>query len=124
VPEDPRPRLGANLLGADGEDAALAVYIGRGYRVVARNWRCGLGELDIVLARDDVLVVCEVKTRRGSAFGGGFDAVTGRKRAKVRSVTEAFVQASGAQASAVRFDVASVSLGPRGAEVELFEDAF
>jgi putative endonuclease len=124
VPEDPRPRLGVNRLGADGEDAALAVYVRRGYRVVARNWRCRLGELDLVLARDDTLVVCEVKTRRGSAFGGGFEAVTGRKRAKVRSVAEAFLQSSRARPRAVRFDVASVSLGPRGAEVELFEDAF
>ena len=116
---DPR-----RTLGSLGEDAALGVYLRRGYRVVVRNWRCRLGELDLVLARGDTLVVCEVKTRRGSAFGVGFEAVTGRKRAKVRSVTEAFLLASGAKPRAIRFDVASVSLGPGGAQVELFEDAF
>jgi putative endonuclease len=110
--------------GGAGEDAALDAYIGRGYRVVARNWRCRLGELDLILLRRDTLVFCEVKTRGGSAFGGGHEAVTWRKRAKVRSLAEAFLQESRARPAAIRFDVASVALGPRGPEVELFEDAF
>ena len=50
-------------------------YVARGYRVVARNWRCRIGELDLVLARGSALVICEVKTRRGSRLrrrvGGG-----------------------------------------------------
>jgi putative endonuclease len=110
--------------GRTGEDAALDVYRRRGYRLVVRNWRCRIGELDLVVSRADLLVFCEVKTRRGAAFGGGYEAVTARKRAKIRSVAEAFLQASGARPRATRFDVASVSLGPRGAEVELFQDAF
>jgi putative endonuclease len=110
--------------GGTGEDAALGVYVRRGYRLVARNWRCRLGELDLVLVRGDTLVFCEVKTRRGSAYGGGYEAVTWRKRAKVRALAEAFLQGSGARPGAVRFDVASVALGPRGPQVELFEDAF
>jgi putative endonuclease len=110
--------------GRSGEDAALDTYLRRGYRLVTRNWRCRIGELDLVLARGDTLVFCEVKTRRGSAFGAGYEAVTGRKRAKVRAVAEAFLQASGAHPGGIRFDVASVALCPRGAQVELFEDAF
>jgi putative endonuclease len=112
------------VTGRDGEDAALAAYTGRGYRLITRNWRCRIGELDLVLVRGDTLVFCEVKTRRGVRFGGGYEAVTGRKRAKVRTVAEAFLQASGARPRSIRFDVASVALGPAGAEVELFEDAF
>jgi putative endonuclease len=110
--------------GGTGEDAALAFYVGRGYRLVARNWRCGLGELDLVLVKGDTLVFCEVKTRRGASFGGGFEAVTWRKQAKVRALAEAFLQESRARAGAIRFDVASVALGPRGPQIELFEDAF
>jgi putative endonuclease len=110
--------------GRSGEDAALETYLQRGYRLVSRNWRCRIGELDLVLMRGDTLVFCEVKTRRGSAFGAGYEAVTGRKRAKVRAVAEAFLQMSGARPGGIRFDVASVALGPRGAQVELFEDAF
>jgi putative endonuclease len=110
--------------GGAGEDAALGVYLHRGYQLVARNWRCRLGELDLVLVRGDTLVFCEVKTRRGSSFGGGYEAVTWRKRAKLRSLAEAFLLESTARPGATRFDVASVALGPRGSHVELFEDAF
>jgi putative endonuclease len=111
-------------MGRAGEDAALDAYLHRGYRLVARNWRCRLGELDLVLVRGDTLVFCEVKSRRGSAFGGGYEAVTWRKRAKVRTLAEAFLQESRARPGAIRFDVASVALGPPGPHVELFEDAF
>ena len=118
-------------LGAAGEDAALRLYLGRGYQLVARNWRCRLGELDLVLSRRGVLVICEVKARRGGSFGGGWEAVTARKQAKIRAVSQAFLQLSGARPQTVRFDVASVAMGahrsaegPLSAQVELFEDAF
>lgn len=112
-------------LGRAGEDAALRVYEGRGYALVARNWRCSLGELDLVLCRRGTLVVCEVKTRSGAAFGGGYEAVTRSKRRKLRRLAEAFLQQAGSGVRQVRFDVASVWLG-RGdpADVEIFEDAF
>src|SRR5262245_11324966 len=55
--------------GRAGEDAAWSRYLELGYRLVARNWRCRLGEIDLLLARGRVLVVCEVKARRGAAFG-------------------------------------------------------
>ncbi len=112
------------IVGRAGEDAARATYARRGYRLVARNWRCRLGELDLVLARAGMLVFCEVKARRGVTFGGGYEAITWRKRAKVRSLAEAFIQETGARPSGVRFDVASVAFGPSGPQVELFEDAF
>jgi putative endonuclease len=116
---DARPRTGSA-----GEDAAARLYTARGYVVVARNWRCRLGELDLVLVRGDLLVVCEVKTRRGARFGGGYEAVTVRKQAKIRSVAEAFLLSSRIRSRSVRFDVASVSVRGHGFDVELFEDAF
>ncbi|HEX5936379.1 MAG TPA: YraN family protein [Actinomycetota bacterium] len=112
-------------VGSRGEDAAADAYRRRGYRVVARNWRCRLGELDLVVERCGVLVFCEVKARRGSAYGGGWEAVTWRKQAKLRALAELFLQASGSRPSSVRFDVASVAVrGPTSAAVEVFEDAF
>jgi putative endonuclease len=111
--------------GRTGEDAAADLYERRGYTLVARNWRCRLGELDLVLAEGDTLVVCEVKTRRGSGFGGGYEAVDARKRRKLRAVAETFLLQTRTSPGAVRFDVASVRLRPDGsAVVELFEDAF
>jgi putative endonuclease len=110
--------------GRAGEDAALAAYHRRGFRVVARNWRCPLGEIDLVMERDGLLVVCEVKARSGAAFGGGYEAVTWSKRRKLRQLAEAFMAAERPPQAAIRFDVASVWLEPPGADVEIFEDAF
>jgi putative endonuclease len=110
--------------GRDGETATLRVYQRRGFRVVARNWRCPLGELDLVLERNGLLVFCEVKTRSGVAFGGGYEAVTWSKRRKLRQLAEAFLASWPARPAAMRFDVASVWLGHGTADVEVFEDAF
>jgi putative endonuclease len=110
--------------GREGEDATARLYERRGYRVLERNWRCALGELDVIAARDDVLVICEVKSRTGVAFGGGYEAVTWSKRRRLRRLAEAFLSERRLAPARVRFDVASVWLGRRGADVELFEDAF
>ena len=112
-------------LGRAGEHAALDWYRDRGYSVVARNWRCVLGELDLVVARGGLLVFCEVKTRRGSLMGGGHEAVTARKQRKIRQLAEVFLLATGRDPSRARFDVASVLARANGAiSVEVFEDAF
>jgi putative endonuclease len=110
--------------GRRGEKAAVDAYRRRGYRVVARNWRCPLGELDLVLERRGTIVFCEVKTRRPSVFGPGYEAVTWRKRRKVRALAEVFLQATGTRTLAVRFDVASVAISRGRSSVEVFEEAF
>ena len=121
----PSKRPGPAGLGARGEDEALRRYVDAGYDLLARNWRCPLGELDLVLVRGGLVVFCEVKTRRGDGFGGGYEAVTWRKRAKLRQLGEAFLLAHRLVPAAVRFDVASVLARPGyAAEVELYEDAF
>lgn len=91
---------------------------------MTRNWRCPLGEIDLVVEREGILVFCEVKTRSGTAFGGGYEAVTWRKRRKLRQLGEVFLAAHPSAHGRIRFDVASVWLGPSGADVEIFEDAF
>jgi len=114
-------------LGRIGEEAALARYLELGYRLVARNWRCRLGELDLVVShRDrDLLVFCEVKCRRGRSFGEPFEAVHHAKRRKVRDLAQAFLGAASPQAGSVRFDVASVTVDGMGRpSVQVFEDAF
>ena len=115
--------------GARGEQAVLDLYRRRGFTLVARNWRCSIGEVDLVVRRRDLLVFCEVKTRSSARHGGGFDAVDARKRRKLRAIAEVILLTHGAGASSVRFDVASVAVhaGARPAgttHVELFEDAF
>ena len=118
-----------SALGIRGEQATLDLYRRRGFTLVARNWRCSIGEVDLVVRRRDLLVFCEVKTRTSSRHGGGFEAVDARKRRKLRALAEVFLLTHGAGATSVRFDVASVAVRggatPAGdARVELFEDAF
>ena len=102
--------------------------MGSGYRVLARNWRCRLGEIDLVLARGTMLIVCEVKARRDTRFGAPFDAVDLRKRRKLRALAEAFLASEGAVTGGpvtdVRFDVASVVFSGRGLSLHVYEDAF
>ncbi len=111
--------------GAAGEVQALDRYRRLGYRLLARNWRCRLGEIDLVVARGHTLVFCEVKTRRGSGFGSPFEAVTHAKRRKLRTLAEAFLAQAGIAPGEVRFDVASVTLDREGrADVHVYEEAF
>ena len=112
-------------IGRIGEAAALAQYRRAGFRVVARNWRCPLGEIDLVVRKDSLLVFCEVKSRRGSGLGGPYEAVHWKKQRKLRMLAEAFLAAKGDASSDVRFDVASVIVDGRGeSSVFVFESAF
>ena len=96
-------------------------YEARGYRVLDRNWRCPLGELDIVVGRDALVVFCEVKTRTSDVFGVPAEAVTRTKQARLRKLGAQWLeQAGGRAAREVRFDVASVLAG----DVEVIEAAF
>lgn len=112
-------------LGRAGEGAALEWYLARGFRLVARNWRCPLGELDLVVRRGSLVAFVEVKTRAGSGFGGGYEAVGWRKQQKLRQLAEAFVARHCRAGLDYRFDVASVMPGRSGRhDVHVFEDAF
>jgi putative endonuclease len=125
---DPRAilaRMDRDGVWRDGERAAWEVYRSRGYRLVARNWRCPLGELDLVVMRGDLLVFCEVKTRASARLGGPHEAVTASKRRKLRQLAEAFVSTRRPTGSSVRFDVASVTWrAGNPPAVHVFEDAF
>jgi putative endonuclease len=127
VPERPpvdRRRLD---LGAKGEELAVAWYTGQGYLVLARNWRCREGELDLVVSRDRCVVFCEVKTRTGTGFGLPAEAVTGEKQRRLRRLATRWLgqQAPSGGFAEVRFDVAAVTLrGGAEPDLEVIEGAF
>lgn len=113
------------LLWRGSEEAAWQAYRQRGYRLVARNWRCRLGELDLVVARGELTAFCEVKARASPRLGGPQESVTPVKQRKVRALAEAFIGTHRLAASRYRFDVASVILRADGRpDVHIFEDAF
>ena len=103
-------------LGRCGEDLAASAYAALGYACVARRWRVGRGELDLVLRRAGVLVFCEVKTRRGEGWGRPEEAVGRARLRRMRALARAFLAAcpqSGV--GEYRFDVAAVDVdGPAG----------
>ena len=123
-------------LGRYGEEVAAAHLVAAGLTIVARNWRCREGEVDIVALDGDVLVMCEVKTRRGGGFGTPLDAVTPAKAARLRRLALRWLadQRTGEVAAAaeefaryteVRFDVVSVLRPLTGAmSVEHLRGAF
>jgi len=132
-------------LGRFGEDLAAVWYASRGYEVVARNWSCSQGELDLVARRDRLYVFCEVKARTSDVFGLPAEAVGPAKQARIRRLAARwFAEArsrdvpassapsrSGTNSAArantrrfdggtARFDVVCVLAG----QVEVFEGAF
>lgn len=106
-------------MGKYGESLAARRLTEAGMTVLERNWRCGrTGEIDIVARDGDVLVVCEVKTRRASAFEHPMAAVTPEKAARLRQLAERWIQAhGGAPPGGVRIDLVGVLLPQRGAAV-------
>ena len=112
--------LERQALGRHGERRVAAWYEARGYRVLARNWRCRAGELDLVLRGASTLVFCEVKTRSGPGFGSPAEAVTPVKQARLRRLALTWLAESGERAPELRFDVAGV-VGPH---IEVVEGAF
>jgi putative endonuclease len=109
-------------LGAEGEERTATWYRAQGYEVVARNWRCREGEIDLICARGRTLVICEVKTRSSLAYGHPAEAVTPTKQKRLRTLARIWLaeQDAPVRAEAIRFDVAAVL--PSG--VDVIEAAF
>ncbi len=105
-------------LGRYGEDLA-ARYLGDlGMEVLERNWRCEHGEVDIVALDGGCLVICEVKTRRGTGFGEPVEAVTVAKALRLRRLAAAYARGHTVVAVGLRIDVVGVLCRPgRPAEV-------
>lgn len=89
LPDDRKP------MGARAEAHVAERLAAAGWTILARNWRCRLGELDIV-ARDGACLVCvEVRARRGTRFGSPEESVDARKQARLARLAQAYVQAAG-----------------------------
>jgi putative endonuclease len=104
----------ARDLGRWGEDAAAAYLEKDGMRVVARNWRCRVGEIDIVAMEDRTLVFCEVKTRSGLGFGTPLGAITPAKCARLRRLAAAYLAEVGGHPGPIRIDAVGILRGDGG----------
>lgn len=100
-------------LGAMGEQFALEYVQKLGMRIVARNWRCSSGELDLIAYEQNVLVFIEVRTRTVHSdapqkFGSVLEAITPSKQLKVRKLAEIYAYKHKLTDQTIRFDVVLV----------------
>lgn len=112
-------------LGRRGEAIAAATLTRRGWTVVARNYRLGHKEIDLVMRRGQLVAFVEVKTRAGEGYGHPLEAVTAAKRREIERVARAWMARHGQPDDVYRFDAVSVICeGSAPPVVEHVEDAW
>ena len=115
---------GRGGLGKEGEALAEAFLRAHDYTIVARNFRCRAGEIDLVVLDGPVLVFVEVRSRRGDRVGTPLESVDGRKQAQVFRVARYFLAQHGWQDRDARFDVIGVQFDSDPPAVEHVCNAF
>lgn len=98
-------------VGRRGEECAARYLAGEGYRIIARNWRCAEGEIDVIAERDGEVVFVEVKTRSSTRFGHPFEAITVVKRARMRRLAAAWCEQAEVWPPRIRIDAIAVITG-------------
>ncbi|MGI9951054.1 YraN family protein [Moorellaceae bacterium AZ2] len=113
-------------IGRQGEEAAAAFLQEKGFRLRERNFRCGLGELDIVAEEGGEIVFIEVRTRSSNLLGTPQESVDWRKQHRLRRLAAYYLQQKGLAGLPCRFDVVAVWLDKRGGveRIELVRGAF
>lgn len=113
-----------NKLGKEGEDAAVKYLESHGYVIRHRNWRRGHLELDIVAAKDNTLVIVEVKTRTDDDHQAPQDAVDGLKISRIVRATDAYIKQFGIEQADLRFDIIAITTANGTFKIEHIEEAF
>ena len=107
-----------------GEELAVAYLQRAGYRILAQNFRCLHGEVDIIAEDGDIIVFVEVKSRKSEMFGEPQEAVGLEKQKKLSRISLHYLQQKRLETCNARFDVVAVKLLPDGTRIELIRDAF
>lgn len=105
-----------DTLGRRGEQLAGEYLVGLGLTIIERNWRCPLGEIDIVARDGDETVFVEVKTRAGLGYGHPLESITAAKLARLRRLAGAWCEAHQGAAASIRIDAVAI-VAPRGGGV-------
>jgi putative endonuclease len=120
------PKADAHSLGRWGEVQAGEHLSRNGWRILARNYRFGRREVDLVIRKADLVAFVEVKTRAGEGYGSPEEAITRLKRREIEAVAKEFLIRHRLSRLEVRFDVFAILVGPgrRVLRVEHVEDAW
>ena len=111
-------------LGKRGETLALKKIKRLGYKKIIRNYRCPLGEVDLIARDRDTLVFIEIKTRKGRSTDYAKEAVNARKKRQISKVALAYMKSNDCPDAKARFDVVAVSIGRDKPEIEVIKNAF
>ena len=111
-------------LGRLGEGLALKKIRRLGYKMIICNYRCALGEIDIIAKDGDTLVFIEIKTRKGKSIGYAKEAVDARKRRQLSKVALAYMKSNDCCEAKARFDVVAVCIDKNKPEIEVVKNAF
>ena len=111
-------------LGRLGEQLASRRLQKLGYEILEMNYRCPLGEIDLVARDGDVLVFVEIKTRKNRPLGEAKEAVHKRKQGQLSRTALVYLKSRNLWGTKARFDVVAVGLGEDKEEIEIIRDAF
>jgi putative endonuclease len=111
-------------VGKRGEELAVRHLEAAGYRIVERNYRCLLGEIDVVAKDGECLVFVEVKSRRGSGSGDPQEAVGARKQEKISRIAQYYLKEKRLGSIRARFDVVAVRILPGENRIKVIRNAF
>ena len=96
------------VIGKLGEEKAKNYLIEKGYKILCINYKCKIGEIDLIAKDNDTIVFVEVKTRSSDAFGMPREAVNYRKQNKIRLVAQVYLKANKFYSKSCRFDVIDI----------------
>lgn len=120
-------KLNHKEFGNMGEDFAEQYLIRKGFEILSRNYRTRIGEIDLIVRKDDFLVFVEVKTRKTKGYGQGFEAVNYKKQQTLRQVANqylAYEKHRAKPSTSMRFDVIDVFIQGETPEMNHIENAF
>jgi putative endonuclease len=112
------------ITGKEGEKAAVSFLKRNGYCIIDSNFRCALGEIDIIAREKDEIVFIEVKTRTSDRLGYPEQAVDTKKQKKMSQLALWYLQNKNAGDCRARFDVVAVLTSSSGHEIKLIKNAF
>jgi len=111
-------------LGKQGEEWALKKIKRLGYKCIERNYRCPLGEIDLIARDGDCLVFIEIKTRKGRSLDYAKEAINQRKKRQISKVALAYMKANNCCDVRSRFDVVAINIRGDKKEIEVITNAF
>lgn len=109
--------------GQTAENTALAFLLKQGLRLIARNYRCRRGEIDLVMEHHDTLVFVEVRYRKSARFGDALESITPRKQTRLIACASHYLNTTHTE-KPVRFDVVAMTAEQGQHSLQWIRDAF